>query len=75
MYNIIETAQKRGIKGSDDYWVRADGCKMCGIYIICAGAEDRYGEIIDTSRGKGIILDTGDFAKDDPTAIDMAVNW
>lgn len=73
MHNVVEKAQKNGY--DEPYWERKDGCKMIGKYIICAGAEDRYGEVIETSRGLGMILDTGDFAKKDPTAIDMAVTW
>ena len=76
MNNIVEIAQRNGVNGSDnDYWERKDGCKMYGKYIICAGAENRYGEIVETSRGLGIILDTGDFAKTEPNNIDLAVNW
>lgn len=48
---------------------------MYGTYIMCAGAVDRYGEVVETSRGLGIILDTGDFAKKEPYNIDLAVNW
>ena len=73
MHNIVEKAQRNGING--DYWERADGCKMYGKDIICAGAICRYGEVVETSRGLGIILDTGDFAKTEPTTIDMAVTW
>ena len=73
MHNIVEKAQRKGISGS--YWVREDGCKMYGDFIMCAGHKSRYGEIVETSRGLGIILDTGDFAKKEPTTIDMAVNW
>ena len=73
MNNIVEKAQINGI--NDEYWERKDGCKMYGKYILCAGAIDRYGEIVETSRGLGIILDTGDFAKEDPEAIDLAVTW
>ena len=73
MHNVTQKAADNGIYG--DYWERADGCKMYGKFIICAGAPERYGEIIDTSRGLGIILDTGDYVKTNPTAIDMAVTW
>ena len=73
MQNITEKARENGIV--DEYWERADGCKMYGKYIICAGHESRYGEVVETSRGLGLILDTGDFAKENPDAIDMAVTW
>ena len=73
MSNIVEKAQRNGIKG--DYWETDDGLKMYGTCIICAGAEERYGEMVQTSRGIGIILDTGEFAKNNPEDIDIAVNW
>lgn len=79
MNNIVETAQRNGVSGNElgdnDYWERKDGCKMYGKYIICASAPERYGEVVETSRGLGIILDTGDFVKDEPDTIDMAVTW
>ena len=73
MHNIVAKAQKNGIKG--DYWEREDGCKMYGSWIICAGAKDRYGEVLETSLGYGMILDSGEFAKSNPEAIDIAVTW
>lgn len=59
------------------YWVRDDGAKMFGNYImIAANLELRpRGTIVDTSLGTGIVCDTGGFAKDNPTQIDIAVNW
>ena len=73
MERVTAKAYENGIQG--ERWDRADGCKMIGKFIICAGAEDRYGEVVETSRGLGMILDTGEFSKKDPTAIDMAVTW
>lgn len=74
MHNVTEKAKRNGIEGS--YWEREeDGCKMWGPWIILAGAKDRYGEVVETSLGYGMILDTGDFALDDPEQIDIAVTW
>lgn len=73
MDRITEKARKNGIEG--ERWDRADGCKMIGHYIMCAGAANRYGEIVETSRGLGIIVDTGEFAKANPENIDIAVTW
>lgn len=45
------------------YWEREDGCKMFGDYIMVA-ADLRFrpkGTIVDTSLGKGIVVDTGRF--------------
>ena len=33
------------------------------------------GTILDTSLGKGIVCDTGSFAKTNKTQIDIAVTW
>ena len=50
---------------------------MLGNYImIAANLQLRpRGTIVDTSLGKGIVCDTGGFAKNNPTQIDIAVNW
>ena len=73
MSRVVQRADQ--IFGINPYWINEKGAKMYGPYIICAGAADRYGEIIDTSLGKGIILDTGDFARKNPENIDIATNW
>lgn len=73
MNKVVQRAQDRGIPG--EYWEADNGCKMLGEFIICAGATKRYGEIIETSLGPGIIIDTGDFAKTEPTTIDIATTW
>lgn len=75
MQNVIKTAISKGIE--DDYWERKDGCKMYGKYVICAANYNihPYGSIVETSRGLGITLDTGDFAKTEPTTIDIATTW
>lgn len=73
MSKVVQRAKDKGITG--EYWEAENGCKMLGEYIICAGAKNRYGEIIETSLGRGIIIDTGDFAKKEPTTIDIATTW
>ena len=62
---------------SDVYAVREDGVKTYnGLVIVAANFEVHpYGSIVETSRGTGIVLDTGDFAKKEPTLIDIAVTW
>ena len=56
-------------------WIRDDGCKMYGPFIIAAGAVERYGEIVNTSLGEAIILDSGAFALNNPEQLDIAVTW
>lgn len=59
------------------YWVREDGCKMLGDYILCAANLDirPRGTILETSLGLAIVADTGGFAKENQNQIDIAVNW
>ena len=75
MSGVISIARSAGING--DYWVRGDGVKMYGDYIICAcGFSVRpRGTVVQTSLGPGICLDTGGFAENDPYQIDIAVTW
>lgn len=59
------------------YWVREDGVKMLGPFVMCAAdlTTRPRGSIIDTSLGEAIVCDTGSFVKTDPTAIDIATEW
>ncbi|MBR0138068.1 MAG: hypothetical protein IJM15_06620 [Erysipelotrichaceae bacterium] len=59
------------------YWIREDGCKMFGDYImIAADLKIRpRGSLVMTSLGMGIVCDTGAFIKKNPHQIDIAVNW
>ena len=59
------------------YWVRNDGCKMLGPYIMCAANLNLRpkGTIIDCSLGKAMVCDTGTFASSNPTQLDIAVTW
>lgn len=54
MSGVIANAQSMGIQGN--YWVRDDGVKMYGDYVIVASQHDK-GSIIETSLGTGIVLD------------------
>ena len=75
MSGVVAIAHAQGIEG--DYWVRDDGCKMLGDYIMIAANRDVHpqGSIVATSLGLGIVVDTGAFAYSDPTQVDIAVNW
>ena len=75
MEKVIEQAQNNGIYG--EYWVREDGCKMYGDYIIlaCNRSVHPMGSLVETSLGTGISLDTGAFADVNPTQVDIAVGW
>lgn len=75
MEGVIAQAQSNGIYG--EYWVRDDGVKMYGDYIILACNRDVHpmGSLVETSLGTGISLDTGAFASANPTQVDIAVGW
>lgn len=67
----------RNMGNNDKYWVREDGVKMLGKYImIAANLNIRpRGTLVPTSLGMGIVCDTGGFAIYNPTQIDIAVEW
>lgn len=75
MSGVISIMKKYGY--SFKYWVRSDGCKMYGKYIMCAANFDirPRGSIVETTLGPAIVCDTGGFAKFDPNRIDIAVTW
>lgn len=67
----------RDMGNTDEYWVREDGVKMLGSYVMCAANLDMYprGSLVETSLGTAIVVDTGGFADSDPYQIDIAVTW
>ena len=75
MDGVISIAKSQGIEG--EYWVREDGCKMYGNYIIVAANLDIHprGSLVETSLGTGIVLDTGGFAASNPNQVDIATDW
>lgn len=75
MNKVITNAAKNGLPGI--YWIRKDGVKMYNQYIIVAANQHRhpYGSLVMTSLGRGIVLDTGEFVKNNPEQYDIAVNW
>ena len=60
-----------------NYWIRDDGVKMYGKYVMCAAdlSIRPKGTIIETSLGTGIVCDTGGFVTIDSNRLDIAVNW
>lgn len=75
MQGVVSIAKSMGIAG--DYWVRGDGVKMYGDYVIVAANLNirPRGSLVPTSLGMGIVLDTGGFASSNPTQLDIATNW
>ena len=75
MSGIIEIM--RGMGNTDEYWVREDGCKMLGDYIMCAANLNVHprGTLVESSLGTCIVCDTGGFAASNPNQLDIAVTW
>lgn len=72
MAGVLDIMYSLGYSG--DYWVRSDGCKMFGDYIMCAadfGWLPR-GSVVLTSLGWAIVCDTGSGGS---KWIDIAVTW
>ena len=78
MDGVVEIMRHRGFDEAHyPYWVREDGCKMFGDYImLAANLEVRpRGTILETSRGTGIVCDCCVAADADVTLIDLATVW
>ena len=75
MSGCISIMNSRGI--NEPYWVRSDGVKMYGYYVMCAaGLSIRpKGSIVESSNGLAIVVDTGGFASRNPRQLDIAVTW
>lgn len=69
MSQVVANAHAMGIQG--EYWVRGDGVKMLGNYIMAAASDLPKGTIIETSLGTAIIVDAGCA----PGVTDIAVTW
>ncbi len=67
----------RSLGYTDEYWVRDDGVKMLGDYVMVAANLNVHprGSLVETSLGMGIVCDTGSFASGNQNQLDIAVNW
>lgn len=78
MQGVINIMRKMGYSEEEyPYWIREDGVKMFGDYIMVAANLDirPKGTILECSLGTAIVCDTGEFAKTNKTQLDIAVNW
>ena len=75
MNGVIKIMRRMG--NNDEYWVREDGVKMLGDYIMCAANLDVFprGTLVESSLGTCIVCDTGGFAAKNPYQLDIAVAW
>lgn len=75
MMQVVKYMQDLGY--TDRYWIRSDGVKMLGNYVMVA-ADLRIrpkGTILQTSLGPAMVCDTGEFINSDSHALDVAVSW
>lgn len=78
MSGVVSIMRRMGFSESEyPYNVRTDGVKCLGPYVMVAahlGNRPR-GSKVQTSLGTGIVCDTGGFAANNPTQIDIATLW
>ncbi len=78
MDKVISMMRARGYSEEEyPYWIRDDGMKMFGPYIMVAADLNirPKGTILECSRGTAIVVDTGDFAHTNHTQLDVATIW
>ena len=75
MSGVVSIMRRMG--NSDEYWVRDDGCKMLGDYIMCTANLRVHprGSLVESSLGTCIVCDTGGFASGNSQQLDIAVTW
>ena len=75
MSRVVSAMRNRGYDATNyPYWVRSDGCKMLGPYIIVAANLNHFprGSIVECSLGMAIVCDTGHLGYNQ---LDIAVTW
>lgn len=78
MNGVIEEMRRLGFCEEEyPYYIREDGVKMLGDYVMCAAnlSKRPKGTKVQTTLGMAIVCDTGNFAKRDPMQVDIAVDW
>lgn len=80
MQGVVKIMRRAGFSEDEyPYWVRNDGCKMLGPYIMIAANQSHWplGSVVETSLGYGLVCDTGSFIymHDGWSWIDIAVSW
>ena len=78
MTYVVELMRAEGYSEEEyPYWIREDGVKMFGEYVMCAAdwSIRPKGTILPTTLGEAIVVDTGTFIYSNPTQLDIAVAW
>ena len=75
MSGVVDIMRNMG--NNDEYWVRDDGVKMLGDYVMVAANLDEHprGSLVESSLGTAIVCDTGGFAYSNPQQLDIATAW
>ena len=75
---VVSNMRDKGFSASEyPYWVRDDGVKMIGKYVIVAADLNIHprGSTVHTSLGTGLVCDTGSFTESNSYQFDIAVSW
>ena len=75
MSGVVRIMRRMGYSEAEyPYWVRNDGCKMLGPYIMSAANLNHFprGSVVESSLGWTLVCDTGYLQWDQ---LDIAVNW
>lgn len=78
MSGVVRIMRKKGYdEQTYPYWVREDGVKMFGNYIMVAAdlSTRPKGTILECSLGTAMVVDTGGFVNTNPMQLDVAVTW
>ena len=78
MGGVIRIMRNMGFSEAEyPYWVRDDGCKMLGPYIMVAANLNVFqrGSTVECSLGMALVCDTGGFARNNPYQLDIATSW
>ena len=78
MDGVVRIMREAGYSEEEyPYWVRDDGVKMFGDYVMVAAdlSIRPRGSILECSLGTAIVCDTGEFVETNPTQLDIAVDW
>lgn len=78
MDGVVRIMRNKGYSEEEyPYWIRDDGVKMFGNYVMVAADLDirPKGTILECSLGTAMVVDTGDFAKTNHTQLDIATSW
>ena len=78
MSGVVTIMRNSGYSSEEyPYWVRDDGVKMLGDYVMVAADLSVYprGSVVETSLGTGLVCDKCVGATYGDTVLDLAVNW